>query len=65
MVIEHGVDKCSEIGKDAPLAFASAQETHLDLDREDVPTLSVVSLLQPFSPTLLAGLAWPSIFELA
>ena len=64
MVIEHGVDKRSEIGKDALLAFASAQETRPDLDREDALTLGVVFLPRPFSPALLAGLAWSSIFEL-
>jgi len=65
MVIEHGVDKRSEIGKDAPLAFASAQETRPDLGHEDAPTLGVVSLPRLFSPALLAGPAWPSTFELA
>jgi len=51
--------------KDALLAFASAQESRPDVSREDAPTLGVVSLPQPFSPALLAGLAWPLALELA
>jgi len=65
MVIEHGVDKRSEIGKDAPLAFAFVQETRPHLGRVDAPTLGVVSHPRLFSPALPAGPAWPSTFELA